>query len=169
MITGITLIKDRDTQFNKELEAALGKRECIFKGALDLCEERGGQAPKSFNQTSLVDGFDLFGHGFGSKGEAGNPLGDHRVTGGEVGCVFGQRDDHYKLAESIDAVVGENNHRSSLFNFDADGGVKIGDDNITPLYGDHLPPPFQGLPMPHRRLAPLNLKSKISNLKSKII
>ncbi len=162
MINKITPIEGNSSQLNRKSiienrisEAALGKRECIFKGALDLCEERGGQASKPCNQTSLVDGFDLFSHGFGSKSEAGNPLGDHRVTGGEVGCVFGQRDDHYKLAESIDAVVGENNHRSSLFNFDADGGVKIGDDNITPLYGDHLPPPFQEWPMPHHRLAPI--------------
>ncbi len=54
--------------FNRKLEAGLGERKSILKGAFDLCEERGGQASKPCNQTSLVDGFDLFGHGFGRKG-----------------------------------------------------------------------------------------------------
>ncbi len=74
---------------NRKLEAGSGERESILNSALDLCEERGGQASKPCNQTSLVDGFDLFGHGFGRKGEPGDPLGDDRVTGREVGRVLG--------------------------------------------------------------------------------
>ena len=51
----------------------------------------------------------------------GQSLGYDRVTGREMRRVLGQWDDDHQLAELIDTIIGENDHRPGLFDLDADG------------------------------------------------
>jgi len=92
----------------------LREGESIFKGALDLCQERGCQASQPLDETALIESFDLFGHGLGREGETRNVLGDDRVTRRKVGGVLGQWDNDHELAVLIDAIIGENDHRPGL-------------------------------------------------------
>src|SRR5713226_3697453 len=82
---------------NRKLDV-LGKGESIFKGALDLGEERGCQTSEPFEQTPFIHGFDLFSHGLGRKRETSNALGYERMTRREMSRVLGQWNDHYELA-----------------------------------------------------------------------
>ena len=133
-------------------KAELRQGKSIFKGALDLGKERGSQSSQPFDQTPFIDGFDLFGHDLGCKRQTGNPLGYDRVTGRKMRRVLGQWDDDHELAELIDTIIGENDHRPGLFDLDADGGVEIGDYDITPFYADYWLPPTPRYPRPLDRL-----------------
>ena len=93
----------------------LGEGESIFEGALDLGKEGGCQTSKPFDQTSFIDGFDLFGYDLGRKRETSNPLGYVRMTGREMRRVLGQWDDNHERAELIDTIIGENDHGPGLF------------------------------------------------------
>ncbi len=126
-----------DSQYTNRKLAVSGECESIFEGALDLGKERGCQTSQPFDQPTLIDGFDLFGHDLGRKRQTGNPFGYDRVTGREMRRILGQRNDNHELAELIDTIIGKNNHGPSLFNLDTDGRVEIGDYDITPLYADH--------------------------------
>jgi len=110
-----------DSKSDNRKLAVLGEGESIFEGALDLGKEGGCQTSKPFDQTSFIDGFDLFSHDLGCKRQTGNPLGYDRVTGTEMRRVLGQWDDDHQLAELIDTIIGENDHRPGLFDLDADG------------------------------------------------
>jgi hypothetical protein len=126
-----------DSQSDHRKFDALREGERVFEGALDLGKERGRQSSQPFDQTPFGDGFDLFGYDLGRKRQTGNSLGYDCVTGREMGRVLGQGNDNHQLAELIDTVIGENDHRTGLFDLDADGRVEICDDDVTPLYVDH--------------------------------
>jgi hypothetical protein len=130
-------ISIRELSIRQSQMEFLGEGKSIFEGALDLGEERRRQSSQSFNQTPFVDRFDLFGYDLGRKCETSNPFGYDRVTGREMRRVLGQRNDNHELAKLIDTVIGENDHRTGLFDLHANGGVKICDYDITPLYADH--------------------------------
>jgi hypothetical protein len=62
----------------------LWEGESIFKGALDLGEERGCQTSQPSDYAVFIDSFDLFGEGLGRKRETSNTLGYDRVAGREM-------------------------------------------------------------------------------------
>ena len=95
----------RSRSENNRKSKGLRQRKSILESALDLRKERRCQASQPFDETALIEGFDLFGHGLGREGETRNALGDDRVTGREVGRVLGQWDDDHELAELIDTIV----------------------------------------------------------------
>ena len=101
--------------------AELREGKSVLDGALDLGKKRGCQTSQPFDQTPFIDGFDLFSHDLGCKRQTGNPLGYDRVTGREMRRVLGQWDDDHQLAELLDTIIGENDHRPGLFDLDADG------------------------------------------------
>ena len=111
----------------------LWQSESVLKSALDLGEERWRQTSQPFDHSAFIDGFDLFGDGLGRKRETRNPLGYDRVTRREMCRVLGQGDNNHKLAELIDAIIGENDDRPGLFDLDADGRVEICHYDVTPL------------------------------------
>jgi hypothetical protein len=139
-----------DSQSDNRKLDVLGEGESIFEGAL-VGEEHRCQTSQPFDQTSFIDGFDLFGHYLGRKRETKNPLGYDCVTGREMRRVLGKWDDDHELAVLIDTIIGENDHGPSLFDLDADGRVEISDYDITPLYVDHWFPPPPRSPKPPGR------------------
>jgi hypothetical protein len=51
-----------------------GEGECVFDGALDLGEERGGQTSQPSDDSLLIDSLDLLSDDFGRKREASRPF-----------------------------------------------------------------------------------------------
>ena len=100
-----------DSQSANRKWDVLGEGESIFEGAFNLGKERGRQASQPLDQATFIDGFDLFGYDLGCKGETSSPFGYDRVTWREMRRVLGQRNDNHELAELIDTIIGENDHR----------------------------------------------------------
>ena len=108
-----------------ESRMILRKRERVLKGAIDLLDYCSRQTSQFSEDSLFIYRFDLFSYDLRSKRETSRALWDDHMTGGKPSRVFRQGHDNNELTELVDAIIGNHDGGTSLFDLNSNNKVEL--------------------------------------------